>query len=291
MDMKELVIISGKGGTGKTSLTASFAALAKNAVLADCDVDAADLHLLLHPIVRHQELFRSGRTAVIDADVCIQCGKCRELCRFDAIDETFTVNSFACEGCAVCAHFCPVNAIAMQENVCGEWYVSDTHYGPMVHARLGIAEENSGKLVSLVRQQAQRLAKEQQKSLILIDGPPGIGCPVISSISGANMVLAVTEPTVSGLHDLQRVAELTAHFNIPTGVCVNKATINPEITCEIQRYCATDNLRFLGEIPFDRVLVDALLHQQPVVEYSHGDTVLAIRRIWERMLQWSIEHE
>jgi MinD superfamily P-loop ATPase len=230
-------------------LTASFAALAKNAVLADCDVDAADLHLLLHPIVRHQELFRSGRTAVIDADVCIQCGKCRELCRFDAIDETFTVNSFACEGCAVCAHFCPVNAIAMQENVCGEWYVSDTHYGPMVHARLGIAEENSGKLVSLVRQQAQRLAKEQQKSLILIDGPPGIGCPVISSISGANMVLAVTEPTVSGLHDLQRVAELTAHFNIPTGVCVNKATINPEITCEIQRYCATDNLRFLGEIP------------------------------------------
>lgn len=292
MNMKELVIISGKGGTGKTSFTASFAALAADAVLVDCDVDAADLHLLLHPVVRQQELFRSGRTAVIDADACTQCGKCREICRFDAIEETeetFEINSFACEGCAVCSHVCPVNAIEMQENVCGEWYLSDTRYGPMVHAKLGIAEENSGKLVSLVRQQAQRVAKEQQKSLILIDGPPGIGCPVISSITGANMVLVVTEPTLSGIHDLQRVAELTTHFNIPTGVCVNKATINPEITGRIQEFCTAHDLRFLGEIPYDRVLVDALLEQQSVVEYSDGPTATAVRQIWEHTLQWRLE--
>lgn len=291
MNMKELVIISGKGGTGKTSFTASFAALAKDAVFADCDVDAADLHLLLHPVVRRQEVFRSGRTAVIDADACIQCGKCREICRFDAIEETFIVNSFACEGCAVCSHVCPVNAIAMQENVCGEWYLSDTRYGPMVHAKLGIAEENSGKLVSLVRQQAQRLAKEQQKSLILIDGPPGIGCPVISSITGASMALVVTEPTLSGIHDLQRVAELTEHFSIPTGVCVNKATINPEMTDNIRDFCTTHSLHFLGQIPYDRVLVDALLQQQPVVEYSDGPTALAIKHVWEQMLRWSAESD
>jgi MinD superfamily P-loop ATPase len=292
MNMKEVVIISGKVGTVKTSFTASFAALAADAVFADCDVDAADLHLLLHPVVRQQELFRSGKTAVINTAACTQCGQCREHCRFEAIEEVekaFTVNAFACEGCAVCSHVCPVNAIEMQENVCGEWYLSDTQYGPMVHAKLGIAEENSGKLVSLVRQQAQRVAEVQQIPLILIDGPPGIGCPVISSITGASMVLVVTEPTLSGIHDLQRVAELTAHFDIPTGVCVNKATINPDMTRDIHDFCATHELRFLGEIPYDRVMVDALLEQKSVVEYSDGLTAAAIRQIWERMEQWRLE--
>ena len=204
--MQEFVIISGKGGTGKTSLTAAFAALAQPVVLADCDVDAADLHLMLHPRIRQREEFRSGATAVIQSERCIQCGTCRDVCRFEAIDEAFVVNPLACEGCCVCFHACPVQAVTMEENVCGEWYVSETNYGTMAHAALGVAAENSGKLVATVRQQAKRIAEEEGRNLILIDGSPGIGCPVISSIAGATRVLIVTEPTLSGLHDLQRDA-------------------------------------------------------------------------------------
>ena len=286
--MKELVIISGKGGTGKTTLTASFAALAKQAVLADCDVDAADLHLLLHPKIQHREDFRSGVTAFIDQEKCTHCGTCQELCRFDAIDkpdESYIVNGFACEGCSVCFHFCPVEAIEMRENLCGAWYISETQYGPMVHAKLRPAEENSGKLVALVRQQAKRIAEEQCKSLILIDGPPGIGCPVISSVTGADMVLVVTEPTLSGVHDLERVTELTAHFQIPTYVCVNKYDINPQITDEITGYCSEHELTFIGEIPYDMTIVKALVDQMPVVEYSQDTTSETIRRIWQQIEQ------
>lgn len=283
--MKELVIISGKGGTGKTTFTASFAALAKQAVLADCDVDAADLHLLLHPRIRHREEFRSGVTAVVDQAICTHCGKCQEVCRFDAVSDSHVIDNFACEGCSVCFHFCPVKAIEMQENVCGEWYISETRYGPMAHARLGAAEENSGKLVALVRKQAKRVAEEQGKSLVLIDGPPGIGCPVISSIAGTSMVLVVTEPSLSGVHDLQRVAELTAHFNIPTCVCVNKYDINPQITDEIKTYCFTHNLNFIGKIPYDVTMVKALVQQQPVVEYSDGFVAETLKQIWQTIEQ------
>lgn len=283
--MKELVIISGKGGTGKTTFTASFATLARDAVFADCDVDAADLHLLLEPKIEHQEEFRSGFTAFINQEQCIQCGKCQEVCRFDAIDETPVVNHFACEGCQVCFHVCPANAIDMQENVCGEWYHSDTQYGPMIHARLGVAEENSGKLVAIVRQQAKRLAEEQGKSLVLIDGPPGIGCPVISSIAGTAMVLIVTEPTLSGIHDLQRVAELAAHFQIPACVCVNKSDINPAITEQIQHYCSEHEIDVVGKIPYDTDVVKALVRHQTIVEYSQGATAQAIRQIWQRIEQ------
>jgi len=281
--MKELVIISGKGGTGKTTFTASFAALAKHAVFADCDVDAADLHLLLQPDIRYREEFRSGTTAVIDQEKCTHCGKCQELCRFDAINDSHIVNPFACEGCAVCFHFCPANAIEMQENVCGEWFLSETKYGPMAHARLAPAEENSGKLVAIVRQQAKRIAEEQQKSLILIDGPPGIGCPVISSLAGVDMALVITEPTLSGIHDLQRVAELTAHFDIPTCVCVNKYDINRQITAEINTYCSERDLYFIGEIPYDLVTVEALVRQTSVVEYSQGTTAGKITQIWQQI--------
>ncbi len=283
--MKELVIISGKGGTGKTTLTASFAALAHNAILADCDVDAADLHLLLHPRTTHREDFRSGETAVIDQDACIHCNRCREVCRFEAISAEHVIDSFACEGCGVCFHVCPVNAVEMQENHCGEWYISDTKYGSMVHARLKAAEENSGKLVALVKENAKRLAGEQNKSLLLVDGPPGIGCPVISSLTGANMVLVVTEPTLSGIHDLQRVTELTAHFGIQTAVCVNKYDINPETTQQIKSYCGEHDIRFIGAIPYHPVVVDALVHQQSIVEYSQNSIAETVRQIWEQIEQ------
>ncbi len=292
--MKELVIISGKGGTGKTTFTASYSTLAKQAVLADCDVDAADLHLLLHPEIQHREEFRSGVTAFIDQEKCTHCGKCQELCRFDAIDkpnESYIVNGFACEGCSVCFHFCPVDAIEMRENLCGEWFVSETKYGPMIHAKLKPAEENSGKLVTLVRQQAKRIAEEQRKSLILIDGPPGIGCPVISSVTGADMVLIVTEPTLSGVHDLERVTDLTAHFQIPTSVCVNKYDINPAITGEIKRYCSEHELSFIGEVPYDMTIVKALVDQMPVVEYSNGATARTITQIWQQVEQQLLELE
>lgn len=283
--MKELVIISGKGGTGKTTFTASFAALARQAVFADCDVDAADLHLLLMPEIRHREEFRSGFTAVIDQSTCTHCGKCQAVCRFDAITDVPEVNGFACEGCGVCHRLCPVEAIDMRENVCGEWYVSETKYGPMVHARLGAAEENSGKLVTLVRQQAKRIAEEQGKSFVLIDGSPGIGCPVISSISGASMALVITEPTVSGIHDLQRVTELITHFTLPTWVCVNKYDINKQMADQIKMYCREHDLTYVGEIPYDIAVIKALVQQIPVVEYSRNSAAKAIKQIWQHVEQ------
>ena len=228
--VKELVVISGKGGTGKTSIVASFAALTEKVVLADCDVDAADLHLVLEPKVMRRESFSGGKRARIRTEHCIACGKCEALCQFDAIDfdgpsngkldKTFRIDPIACEGCGVCAWFCAENAIEFAPAVNGEWYVSDTRHGPMVHAKLGIAEENSGKLVSTVRKEAGAIAQQRGLELVLIDGSPGIGCPVIASITGADLVLIVTEPTLSGLHDLGRVADVARHFEIP-GWCAS----------------------------------------------------------------------
>lgn len=284
--MQELVIISGKGGTGKTSLTAAFAALAQPVALADCDVDAADLHLMLRPRIRQREEFRSGATAVIDADRCVQCGACRAACRFDAIDEAFVVDPLACEGCRVCLYACPVQAVTMAENVCGEWFVSDTDYGVMAHAALGVAAENSGKLVATVRQQAKRIAAEEGRDLILIDGSPGIGCPVISSIAGASLVCVVTEPTLSGLHDLRRVIDLTAHFNIPATVCVNKADINPEMTAQIAAYCAERALPVAGTLPYDPLITEAVIRQKPVTELAPDAAISRlIQQMWERLEQ------
>ena len=284
--MQELVIISGKGGTGKTSLTAAFAALAQPVALADCDVDAADLHLMLRPRIRQREEFRSGATAVIDADRCVQCGACRAACRFDAIDAAFVVDPLACEGCRVCLYACPVQAVTMAENVCGEWFVSDTDYGAMAHAALGVAAENSGKLVATVRQQAKRIAAEEGRDLILIDGSPGIGCPVISSIAGASLVCVVTEPTLSGLHDLRRVIDLTAHFNIPATVCVNKADINPEMTAQIAAYCAERALPVAGTLPYDPLITEAVIRQRPVTELAPDAAISRlIQQMWERLEQ------
>ena len=282
--IKELVIISGKGGTGKTSLMAAFSSLAENKVLCDADVDAADLHLIMHPVVEKRAEFQSGHIAVIDNARCTECGLCREMCRWDAVESTFKVSAIDCEGCGVCVHFCPEAAIEFPENTCGEWFVSDTRCGPMVHARLGIAEENSGKLVTLVRGEARKLAEKRRVPLILTDGPPGVGCPVIASIGGASAVLIVTEPTVSGRHDMERVAQLAAHFKIPAMVCVNKFDLNPDITWEIEKYADEKDIYCLGRIPFDPLFTRAMIQAQTVFEYDGQSAAgRAIGEIWQRL--------
>jgi len=289
---REIVVISGKGGTGKTSVTASFAVLAAGrAVLADCDVDAADLHLVLSPRIVTRAEFKSGYGAVIRSEACTGCGTCAELCRFGAVRpservsgarQVYAVDPAACEGCGVCVRFCPAGAIAFSERVSGEWMVSETRCGPMVHARLHAAAENSGKLVSVVRNEARRVAEERQLPLIISDGPPGIGCPVISSVTGADGVLAVTEPTVSGEHDLARVMQLTRHFGVPTFVCVNKWDLNPDAAGRIERAAERAGARLVGRIRYDRGVTDAQRQAKAVVE---TDTPAAadVRSLWKKV--------
>ena len=285
--MKELVVISGKGGTGKTSIVASFAAFAKDKVMADCDVDAADLHLLLEPRIKRREEFRSSKSAVIDPERCVQCEKCREVCRYQAISQNYVVDKIACEGCGVCVHFCPEQAIELRENLSGEWFISDTRFGPLVHAKLGIAEENSGKLVAVVRQNAKALAQEEGLDLVLVDGAPGIGCPVISSIAGATAVLVVTEPTLSGIHDMKRVVDLAAHFQIPAFLCINKFDLNPELTSQVQEFCGRHRLKLVGKIPYDNVVTKAMVQGKTVVEYSSGLVAKEIEKLW-RQLEYAL---
>jgi len=280
--MKELVVLSGKGGTGKTSIVGSLAALAQNKVMTDCDVDAADLHLLLEPVIRQEHEFWSGQVAVIDQDKCTQCGLCQDLCHFKAIED-FKVDPVSCEGCGFCSHICPVEAITMVENLSGHWFISDTRYGPLVHARLGIAQENSGKLVALVRQKAKELAQERGADFIISDGPPGIGCPVISSLSGAHVALLVTEPTLSGIHDLERVLGVCRHFGVPAFVCINKYDINPENSRRIEDYCLGQGVEVASRIPFDNVFTEAMIKGQPVVEYSEGPVSREIRSLWQKI--------
>ncbi len=286
--MKELVIISGKGGTGKTSVTASFAVLARQAVVADCDVDAADLHLVLSPRMLERHEFFSGHEAVIREEECVRCGLCLEYCRFEAIrapeapDGAYSVDPVGCEGCGVCVRFCPAQAISFPDRLCGEWMVSDTRSGPMVHARLGIAAENSGKLVATVRREAKRIATERQRSLIIVDGPPGIGCPVIASVSGASLVLIVSEPTVSGAHDMERVLALTRHFDIPAIVCVNKWDINPEMTERIENAARQEGARVAGRIRYDHGITQAQMQALAVVE-TPTPAGEDIRAIWNEL--------
>ena len=282
--MKELVIISGKGGTGKTSLVAAFASLAQNKILCDADVDAADLHLLMHPHVEENHDFQGGNTAVINPELCTECGLCQELCKWNAINSDFCVDSLECEGCGVCVYFCPEKAIEFPVNTCGEWYISDTRFGPMVHARLGIAEENSGKLVTLVRMEAKKLAETKDLDLIITDGPPGVGCPVIASIGGAAAVLIVTEPTVSGRHDMERVVQLATHFNVPAMMCVNKFDLNPEQTLGLEEYARENNVSVLGSIPFDPIFTKSMVQGKTIFEYDGAsETGQAIKLVWERV--------
>lgn len=292
--MKELSVISGKGGTGKTSLVASFAALSNNAVLADCDVDAADLHLVLAPQVRREEPFSGGRRAAVIAGACTACGKCEEVCRFDAVrrggppnrlvEETFRIDPLACEGCGVCEWFCEDDAIDFQPVVNGHVFLSHTRYGPMVHAALGVAEENSGKLVSRVRTLARELAEREHRDLIILDGSPGIGCPVIASVTGADLVLIVTEPTTSGLHDLERVAQLTGFFNIPTVACINKWDINPGLADDIEQRAARMQVRVVGRVRYDHAVTAAQIMKSCVVEYTGSAISQEIRGLWRNMI-------
>ena len=287
--MKEIVVISGKGGTGKTSLVASFAALARKAVLADCDVDAADLHLVLAPEILRREPFRCGHEAAIRQADCLRCGACLVRCRFGAVrkgpggagEVEFSIDPTACEGCRVCVDHCPVKAIDFPERVNGEWYVSKTRHGAMVHARLNPGGENSGKLVSKVREAARWLAGEQGADLIIVDGPPGIGCPVIAAVGGASKVLVVTEPTLSGAHDMARVLELTRHFAIPTAVCVNKWDLNAEMTERIESEAGRAGAAVAGRVPYDRAVTDAQIRGRAVVEMPACPAGNDIRTVWE----------
>lgn len=280
--MKELVILSGKGGTGKTSVTAAFASLAENMVLCDADVDAADLHLILKPEIEATHEFRGGNEAIINPDACTQCGQCIELCRFDAVREDFVIDEIACEGCGVCVDLCPENAIDFPEALCGHWFQSQTRFGPMVHARLGIAQENSGKLVALVRQEARKRAVNDNLSLILTDGPPGVGCPVTAAMTQADIILIIAEPTVSGCHDMERVIELADHFKLPAMVCINKHDINPEHTENIRSIAEDAKVPVVGEIPYDPVFTKAMIREQSVVEYQPNAPVSrSIKDIWQ----------
>ena len=306
--MKQITVISGKGGTGKTVITASFAALAKDKVMADCDVDASDLHLLLHPRIKETHEFKGGMKAILDEERCTGCGKCIEVCRFDAIREkegqgsrgqgsrvkgsegqgakgqgTVIIDPVACEGCQVCALICPFDAICMEENVSGEWYISETKYGPMVHAKLGIAEENSGKLVSEVRKNAKKIAQKNDLKLVMFDGPPGIGCPVIASITGVDLVVIVTEPTFSAISDLERVLGLAQHFKIQSTVLINKYDINLENTQKIEEFCRLENIEVAGKLPFDNAFTQAMVEGKTIIEHSDSPLVEEIKNIWERI--------
>jgi MinD superfamily P-loop ATPase len=283
--MKELVVISGKGGTGKTTLVGSFAALAGGSALADCDVDAPDLYLLLHPEIHHQEEFRAGQVAVIAPQRCTRCGRCLEVCRFEAITPGFSVEALNCEGCGACRVVCPAEAVELQERVAGDWFRGKTTYGPMVYARLRPAEENSGKLVALVRKEARAWAEREGIGLLLTDGPPGIGCPVIASVGNADLALVVTEPTPSGIHDLERALTLCRHFRVPAMVCVNKFDLNPSLDRQVREYCARAQIAVTESIPFDESVPRAIGQGLPLVEFDHGPASCASAAVWSQLRQ------
>ncbi|MCR4406872.1 MAG: ATP-binding protein [Anaerolineae bacterium] len=314
--MRQLVILSGKGGTGKTTVTAALAHLASQEfpiVLADADVDAANLELVLSPTKLEEHDFYGGQVAIIDPEKCIACGICAEVCRFEAVmtpspspqpppspprageregvtpqaarvgEGVYHVDPIACEGCASCFYQCPVEAIRMEEQLAGRWFRSDTRFGPLFHAHLFAAQENSGKLVTLVKQQARLLALDIGAGLLLVDGPPGIGCPVISASAGADLALLVTEPTVSGVHDLERALSTVNHFGVPALVCINKYDVNPDRSREIAAFCAERGIEVAGKIPFDTVVTEAMVQGLPVTAFSNGAVSRELRRVWARL--------
>ncbi len=287
--MREIVIISGKGGTGKTTLTAAFAHLAKNKIICDLDVDAPDLHILLEPQVQYEEEFISGNEAVINPDACVGCGECQERCRWEAVmapgegETAYRVDPLRCEGCMVCVRFCPAQAIDFPRKHCGVWYKSVTRFGPMAHAQLHPGEENSGLLVTLLKKKAREMAEEQGLDLILCDGAPGIGCPVISSLAGTNLAVVVTEPTPSGRHDLERVAQLCGHFKVPVTVIVNKADLNPQQAGQIRAYCAEKGYEVLAELPHDNQVTEAMVKRLTVTELPGSAFAEILHSAWARI--------
>ncbi|MEN8203386.1 MAG: 4Fe-4S binding protein [Bacteroidota bacterium] len=286
--MKEITILSGKGGTGKTSITAAIASLASDAVFCDNDVDAADLHLIFDPDIREEHRFLGAWVATIDESKCIGCNVCQDQCRFDAIHTNENgfpeVNPNQCEGCRLCERLCPANAISSERSDRNFWYVSDTRFGTLVHAKMGPGEENSGKLVSEVRKKAKELATENNAKYVINDGPPGIGCAAISSLTGTNQVLMIIEPTVSGLHDADRLVDLIATFSIPVFAVINKYDLNLSMTARVENYLKEKNIPLLGRIPFDRHMVEAMLEGKTIVEYNKGlETSKIIGQIWQSL--------
>jgi len=299
--MKQLVILSGKGGTGKTCVTAAFAHLASlshyanQIILADADVDAANLELVLQPKVLEEQDFKGGQVAIIDQDTCTSCGNCLAVCRFEAInviDGSFVVDPIACDGCAACVYQCTTESIAMKEQVVGKFYMSEGRYGPLYHANLYPGQENSGKLVTLVKQRARLQALDENRELVLVDGPPGIGCPVISATSGADLALIVAEPTVAGVHDMHRVLQTVEHFGVRALVCINKADIYPKGTDEIESYCMDNEIQTVGKIPFDLTVASAMVQGDPVTTFlPDAPASLAISVVWEQVLVALFEGE
>lgn len=281
-EIKQLLVISGKGGTGKTTLVGSFAALAKNAVIADCDVDAPDLHLILKPKILETQPFKGSKMAIKDDSKCIECGKCGEVCRFNAIED-LKIDSIRCEGCGACVYVCPTEAIKLEEKISGYAYISETRYGPMAHAKLRIAEEASGKLVTVVKENAKKLTEKYNKELIIVDGSPGIGCPVIASLAGVDLALIVTEPTISGIHDLERILDVANHFKVRSVVCVNKYDINKENTNRIEDFCRKKWVEVAGRIPYDPVVTKAMIAGKTLIEFSDGKASIDIKKIWESL--------
>jgi MinD superfamily P-loop ATPase len=282
----EIVVISGKGGTGKTILASSLAAMMDDLVIADCDVDAPDMHLLLDPVTVRHEDFSGSKVASIDADACTSCGRCYEVCRFSAVKEAiegetraYSIDDLACEGCGVCAWICPAGAVDLSDAQTGNWYVSRTRFGKMIHARLGVAQETSGKLVTVVRREARCEAIADGSAVVLIDGPPGIGCPVIASIAGADLAVIVTEPTLSGLHDLKRILGLTRHFELRTAVVINKHDLNTEMCSQIEGFIEKEGIPLAGRIRFDEEVGKAIAAGKTVVEYSDSEAAGEIRNI------------
>ena len=287
--MRQVVILSGKGGTGKTTVVAALADLASQdatIVLADADVDAANLELVLSPTKAEQHEFTVSKVAYIDRDLCTGCGRCAEVCRFDAIlheNDTYRVDPIACEGCASCFYQCPEQAIEMQETTSGLWFRSDTRFGALFHAHLYAGQENSGKLVTTVRQQANLWGTDHAADYAIVDGPPGIGCPVIAACAGAHLALLVVEPTVSGIHDLERILATTQHFRVPAAAVINKYDINVAQADVIAAFCASHDIPLLGRLPFDTVVTEAMVQGQPVTAASDGEISQKLREVWQAL--------